>query len=170
MRALTLAACLALMASPSLRAQAAPCRSGSPSLGAVDRTTIQGEVKAALDSLTDGWRRIDTTEILHFYLDSARLAHSGRLGGMADLRAGWMRLGPRLQRQDIGPFRQVAFDILTCDVVVVSWVNQWTFIYADGRVVGPRTSANTYVWVRRGAAWRIQSAHESILNAPNAAR
>jgi SnoaL-like domain len=170
MRVVTLAACLALMASPSLRAQARPCRSGWPSLSAVDRTMMQAEVQAALDSLTDGWRRIDTTEILHFYLDSARLAHNGRLGGMADLRAAWVRLGPRLQRQDIEPFQQVAFDVLSCDVVVVNWVNQWTFIFADGHVVGPRTSANTYVWVRRGTAWRIQSAHESILNAPNAAR
>ncbi len=139
-----------------------PCRAQlSPS----QRDSIEAQVQAALDSLTDAWRHVDIDGILRFYLDSALL--NGGLVTPSEQRAGWDRVRSAMLRQEIGPFRPIQFDVLSPDVVVVGWVNLFRVIDTSGHAQPTMVASNTYVWVRRGGAWRILAAHESRRIAPD---
>ena len=112
---------------------AQPC---AAQLSPVQRDSIQVQVQAALDSLTDAWRQWDVDGMMRFYLDSALIAANGRLSSQdAHRAASARRTGVLGQR--IGPFRQIRFDVLSRDAVMVSWLN--TFAVIDtGRQVGTR--------------------------------
>ena len=131
---------------------------------AAQRDTIQAQVQAALDSLTEAWRRSDLDGEMRFYLDSALIAINGRLRSPSEYyRAGIERRRRGLlgQSQKIGAFRPIRFDVLSRDAVVVSWVNLFAVIDTGGRAQPTKVAASTYVWVRRGGGWRILAAHES---------
>lgn len=131
------------------------------------RDSIEAQVQAALDSLTDAWRRMDVDGMMRFYLDSALIAENSRLRTAREDRAAIERRRPGVLGQRIGPFRPIRFDVLSRDVVVVSWVNTFAVIDTGGRARPTMVAANTYVWVRRGGAWRILTAHESTRIAPD---
>lgn len=141
-----------------------PCGAQLP---LAERDSIQAQVQAALDSLTDAWRRFDVDGMMRFYLDSALVAGNGRLHHRSDDRATLERRRSVVLGQRIGPFRPIRFDVLSRDVVVVSWVNTFAVIDTGGRARPTMVAANTYVWVRRSGAWRILTAHESTRIAPD---
>lgn len=141
-----------------------PCGAQVP---LTQRDSIQAQVQAALDSLTDAWRPMDVDGMMRFYLDSALIAENSRLRTARADRAAIERRRPGVLGQRIGPFRPIRFDVLSRDVVVVSWVNTFAVIDTGGRARPTMVAANTYVWVRRGGAWRILTAHESTRTAPD---
>lgn len=138
-------------------ALARPCGAQVPR---TQRDSIQAQVQAALDSLTDAWRRWDVDGMMHFYLDSTLVAGNGRLITQSEHRASIVRRQD-VRSQRIGPFRPIRFDVLSPDAVVVSWVNAFAVIDTGGRALPTRLAATTDVWVRRGTAWRILVEHES---------
>jgi ketosteroid isomerase-like protein len=129
------------------------------------RDSIQAQVQAALDSLTDAWRRWDVDGMMRFYLDSALVAANGRLSSQSEEAAAVRRRAVLGQR--IGPFRPIRFDVLSRDAVVVSWMNAFAVIDTGGRVRPTLLAVTTDVWVRRGRAWRILVQHESTRLAPD---
>jgi hypothetical protein len=147
----------------ALLALTRPC---GAQLSPAQRDGIQAEVQAALDSLTDAWRRWDVDGMMRFYLDSALVAGNGRLSSQSDHRAATVRRKGVLG-QRIGPFRPIRFDVLSRDAVVVSWVNAFAVIDTGRRVQPTLLAATTDIWVRRGAAWRILVQHESTRTAPD---
>lgn len=142
-------------------------RPSAAQLPVAERDSIQAQVQATLDSLTDAWRHVDVDVILRFYLDSALL--NGRLVTTGEHQAGWDRVRSGMLRQEIGPFRPIHFDVLNRDVVVMGWINRFTVIDTSGHAQPTMVASNTYVWVRRGGGWRILAAHESRRIAPDSA-
>ena len=135
-------------------------------LSPAQRDSVETQVQAALDSLTDAWRHWDVDGMMRFYLDSALVAANGRLSGQSEHRAASARRTGVLG-QRIGAFRPIRFDVLSRDAVVVSWVNAFAAIDTGGRVRPTMIAATTDVWVRRGRAWRILVQHESTRIAPD---
>lgn len=141
----------------------APC---GAQLSPAQRDSVETEVQAALDSLTDAWRHWDVDGMMRFYLDSALIAANGQLTSQSEHRAASARRAGILG-QKIGAFRPIRFDVLSRDAAVVSWVNAFAAIDTGGRVRRTMIAATTDVWVRRGRAWRILVQHESTRIAPD---
>ncbi len=141
----------------------APC---GAQLSPAQRDSVETQVQAALDSLTDAWRHWDVDGMMRFYLDSALVAANGRLSSQSEHRAASARR-TGVHGQKLGVFRPIRFDVLSRDAVVVSWVNAFAAIDTGGRVRPTMIAATTDVWVRRGRAWRILVQHESTRIAPD---
>jgi ketosteroid isomerase-like protein len=140
---------------------ASGCAPASEPISEEERRTIEAEVRRQLDSLRAAWTNLDAPAVVRHYADHAIDTYDGERGTMVQLR-GWAEIGYEdVSGTEVGPFRDLRFDVLSRDAVVVSWVNSFTETDAAGKALPERLALMTQVWIRREADWRILHNHES---------
>jgi ketosteroid isomerase-like protein len=151
---LALACCLALLASVAPRA------------GAADAASVEREIARLEQVYNDAYGRNDLDPYFAFYADGAVLIFYDYRTTLAEYRRTWT--------ESVGAGNVVAAwkvsDLVirtspAADVAIASYRVDAANRYADGRKTEER-GFETDVWIKRGAAWKIEHTQYSLAVRP----
>ncbi len=136
------------------------CRPHGP-LTDAQRTAAIAEIGVVLDSINAGWRRADFVASQRPTLDDGVMTFNGysRMS-MADAKARTASASSPLAGQYIADY-QVRYDVLSPDVAVTTWENDFARIRQDSSRGPMQVALMSLVWKRTGEGWRILYYHES---------
>lgn len=128
---------------------------------AAQRHVATAGIAMVLDSMNAAWRRADFTASDRLLLGDGIVTFNGSRETAAAARAD-DAASPTLAfaGQYISPYT-VRYDVLSPDVAVTSWQNDFARISADHAQQTMQTAFMTIVWKRTDAGWRMLAYHES---------
>lgn len=132
--------------------------SGSGRVTKHEREAVITGISAKIDAMNAAWRKADFAASARPFLDDAVMTFNGhrRTGAAAKAATGPRRFAG----QYIASYTP-HYDVLSRDVAVTTWKNDFARIALDG-TRGPLQEAfMTIVWKRTADGWHIQDYHES---------
>jgi ketosteroid isomerase-like protein len=151
---LALACCLLLLAAVVPRA------------GAADAASVEREITRLEQGYNDAYGRNDLDPYFDYYADGAVLIFYDHRTPLAEYRRAWtqsVRAGNVVAAWKISDL--VIRTSPAADVAIASYQVEAANRHADGRKTQER-GFETDVWVKRGAAWKIEHTQYSLAVAP----
>lgn len=137
----------------------------SPSSGQLtehDRRAATTEISAVLDSMNTAWRHADFAAASRPFLDDALMTFNGYRESGAEIKANSAKgqAKSRFSGQYVADYTP-RYDILTRDLAVTTWENDFARIAMDGTQGPMQVAYMTIVWKRTSDGWHILAYHES---------